>query len=71
MMKNDKYNLAPYEVIEKAITGDTDTLLAVQQRHKAYIVKLSGGNAEMKDRLNAKLLMAVSKFRMAYQPPCK
>ena len=48
-MKNSKYNLVPYEVIERAITGDTAALLAVQERHKAYIGRLSGGNADMKE----------------------
>lgn len=70
-MKNSKYNLVPYEVIEKAITGDTDALLVVQERYKAYIGRLSGGNADMKEQLNAKLLMAVLKFRLEYQPPSK
>ena len=70
-MKNSRYNLVTYEVIEKAITGDTAALLAVLEQHKAYIGRLSGGNAEMKERLNAKLLMAVMKFRMDYQPPRK
>ena len=68
MMKNSKYNLVPYEVIERAITGDTAALLAVQERHRAYIGRLSGGNANMKERLNAKLLIAVMKFRLEYQP---
>ena len=71
MMKNSKYNLVSYEVIEKASTGDTAALLAVQERHRAYIGRLSGGNADMKDRLNTKLLMAVLKFRLEYQPPRK
>ena len=71
MMKNSKYNLVPYEVIERAITGDTAALLAVQERHKAYIGRLSGGNADMKERLNAKLLLAVLKFRLENQPPSK
>ena len=71
MMKNSKYNLVPFEVIEKAITGDTAALLAVQERHKAYIGRLSGGNADMQERLNEKLLMAVLRFRMEYQPPSK
>ena len=66
MMKNSKYNLVPYEVIERAITGDTAALLAVQK----YIGRLSGG-ADMKERLNAKLFMAVMKFRLEYQPPRK
>lgn len=71
MMKDSKYNLVPYEVIERAITGDTSALLAVQERHRAYIGRLSGGNVDMKERLNAKLLIAVLKFRMDYQPPSK
>ena len=71
MMKNSKYNLVPFEVIEKAITGETAALLAVQERHKAYIGRLSGGNADMQERLNEKLLMAVLRFRMDYQPPSK
>lgn len=70
-MKNSKYNLVHYEVIERAITGDTTALLAVQERHKAYIGRLCRGNADMKERLNAKLLMAVMQFRMEYQPPRK
>lgn len=71
MMKDSKYNLVPYEVIEGAITGDTAALLAVQERHRAYIGRLSGGNVDMKERLNAKLLIAVLKFRMDYQPTGK
>ena len=70
-MKNSKYNLVSYEVIERAITGDPIALLAIQERHKAYIGRLSRGNADMKERLNAKLLMAVLKFRLDYQPPHK
>ena len=71
MMENSKYNLIPYEVIEKAITGDTAALLAVQERHNVYIGRLSGGNADLKEQLNEKLLMAVLKFRLDYQPPYK
>ena len=71
MMKNSKYNLVPYEVIERAITGETAALLTVQERHKAYIGRLSGGNADMQERLNGKLLMAVLTFRLDYQPPSK
>ena len=49
MMKNSKYNLVPYEVIEKAITGDIAAFLAVQEQHRAYIGRLSGVNADMKE----------------------
>ena len=48
MMRNSKYNLVPYEVIERAITGDTAALLAVQERNKAYIGRLSGGAIKRK-----------------------
>ena len=34
MMRNSKCNLVPYEVIERAITGYTAALLAVQEQHK-------------------------------------
>ena len=68
MMRNSKYNLVPYEVIDSAITGDSAALLAVQVQHNAYIGRLSGGIADMQERLNAKLLMAVLKFRPDYQP---
>ncbi len=49
-MKNSKYNLVPYEVIERAITGDIAALLAVQEWHKGYIGRLSNGNSDMKER---------------------
>ena len=71
MMKNKQYNLVPYEVIAKAVTGDTAALLAVQERHKAYIGRLSRGDTDMKERLNTKLLIAVLKFRLDSQPPGK
>lgn len=54
MMRNSKYNLVPYEVIERAITGDTAALLAVQEQHKAYIGRLSGGNADMPRAIKCK-----------------
>ena len=54
MMKNSKYNLVPYEVIERAVTGDTAALLAVQERHKAYIGRLSGGNADYERAIKCK-----------------
>ena len=69
MMRNSKYNLVPYEVIERAITGDTAALLAVQEQHKAYIGRLSGGKRRYARAIKMeKLLMAVLKFRLDYQP---
>lgn len=63
-----KPNLVPYETIEKAVGGDTASLLAVQQHYKPFIGYLSNGDTELKEVLNAKLLKAVLKFRMNYQP---
>lgn len=63
-----KPNLVPYETIEKAVGGDTASLLAVQQHYKPFIGYLSNGDTELKEVLNAKLLEAVLKFRMNYQP---
>ena len=71
MMRNSKYNLVPYEVIERAITGDTAALLAVQERNKAYMGRRSGGNADMKERGNEKRLRDGRKFRLDQQPPSK
>ena len=70
-MKNRQYNLVSYEVISKAVTGDTDALFAVQERHKSYIDRLSKGNADMNEQLNAKLLIAILQFRMGCQLPSK
>lgn len=70
-MMNNPYNLVPFEVIEKVVTGDTAALLAVLKRQKSYIAKLSGGDADLKERLNARLLEAVLKFRLDNQPPSK
>ena len=63
-----KPNLVPYEVIEKAVSGDSDSLLAVQQHYKPFIGYLSNGDTDLKEMLNAKLLEAILKFRMDYQP---
>lgn len=61
-------NKISYEVIEQAITGDTAALLAVQQHYKLYIAYLSHGDNDLQDLLNAKLLEAVLKFNLDYQP---
>ena len=45
-----------YEVIAKAVKGDTAALLTVQEHYKPYIAYLSNGNADLKDLLNSKLL---------------
>jgi len=37
----------PYEVIEKAVGGDTAALFTVQQHCKPYIAYLSKGNTDL------------------------
>lgn len=66
-----KSNLVPYEIIEKAVGGDTASLLAIQQHYKSYIAYLSHGDADLNDLLNSKLLEAILKFKLDYQPPSK
>lgn len=58
--------LVPYEVIEKAVGGDTASLLDVQAYYKPRIAYLSHGDTELQELLNTKLLEAVLKFRMDY-----
>ena len=66
-----KPKLVPYEIIEKAILGDNDSLLIVQAHYKQHIAYLSHGNTELQDLLTSKLLQAVLKFKICYQPPEK
>ena len=65
----------PYEVIEKAVSGDTATLFTVQQHCRSvqciFRHALSKGDTDLQDLLNAKLLEAVFKFCFDYQPPSK
>lgn len=61
-----KSKLVPYEVIEKAVGGDTASLLDVQAYYKPRIAYLSHGDTELQELLNTKLLEAVLKFRMDY-----
>ncbi len=39
-----KSKLVPYEVIEKAVGGDTTSLLAIQQHYKSVVGYLSNGD---------------------------
>ncbi|MBU5483836.1 helix-turn-helix domain-containing protein [Clostridium sp. MSJ-11] len=64
-----KSKLVSYEVIKKAIGGDTASLLAVQAHYKPHIAYLSHGDIELKNLLNAKSLEAALKFKINYQSP--
>ena len=61
-----KSKLIPYEIIEKAVGGDTAALLAIQQHYKTYIAYLSHGDTDLNDLLISKLLEAILKFKIDY-----
>ena len=64
-MKNEK--LIPFEVIEKAIAGEPETVNTVLRHYTAYIKYLSMYkgyiNDDIQDRLKARLAEAILKFR--------
>ena len=62
------YPILPIEVIERAIIGESDAIQTVLRRYDSYIKwasKINGRiNDEAADRIRAKLMSAVLKFRM-------
>ena len=64
-MRNKK--LIPFEVIEKAVAGEPEAVDAVLRHYTAYIKYLSMHkghiNDDTQDRLKAKLIEAILKFR--------
>lgn len=64
-MRNKK--LIPFEVIEKAVAGEPEAVDAVLRHYTAYIKYLSIHkghiNDDTQDRLKAKLVEAILKFR--------
>lgn len=64
-MRNKK--LIPYEVIEKAVAGEPEAVDAVLRYYTAHIKYLSMYkghiNDDAQDRLKAKLIEAILKFR--------
>lgn len=64
-MRNKK--LIPFEVIEKAVSGEPKAVDAVLRHYTAYIKYLSIHkghiNDDTQDRLKAKLVEAILKFR--------
>ena len=64
-MRNKK--LIPFEVIEKAVAGEPEAVDAVLRHYTAYIKYLSMYkghiNDDTQDRLKAKLIEAILKFR--------
>lgn len=64
-MKNEKR--IPFEIIEKAIVGEPETIQAVLCHYRGYIKYLSvfqgHYNADIQDRLEAQLIQALFKYR--------
>ena len=64
-MKNKK--LIPFEIIEKAVAGGPEAIDAVLRHYTGYIKYLSQSkghiNDDTQDRLKAKLVEAILKFR--------
>ena len=63
MKNNQGFSLLSVEVIEKAVAGDCDAIEAVLQRYNRYIKRLAKSDAGTEERLRAKLMIAVTKFR--------
>ena len=66
-MKNRKYKLLPYEVIEKAVAGEPEAVNTVLQHYTGYIKYLSYFqghiNDDIQDSLKSQLMEAIFKFR--------
>lgn len=64
-MRNKK--LIPFEIIEKAVAGEPDAIDAVLRHYTGYIKHLSKYkgyiNDDTQDRLKAKLVETILKFR--------
>ncbi|MBC8547326.1 helix-turn-helix domain-containing protein [Clostridiaceae bacterium NSJ-31] len=66
-MKNERHNLLPYEVIEKAVAGEPEAVNTVLQHYAGYIKYLSCFqgriNDEIQEQLKSDLLAALFRFR--------
>ena len=66
-MRNRKYKLLPYEIIEKAAVGEPEAVNTVIQNYIGYIKYLSyfqgSINDDIQDHLKACLMEALPKFR--------
>ena len=66
-MKNRKYKLLPYDIIEKAAAGEPEAVSTVIQHYICYIKYLSyfhgSINDDIQDCLKAQLMEALPKFR--------
>ena len=64
-MRNDK--LIPFEIVEKAVSGEPEAVNTVLRHYTArikYLANYNGYfNADIQDRLKSKLIEAILKFR--------
>ena len=67
-MKQYNYKKLPYEKIEKVIVGDTEAMDELVKLYTPYIKRLSCGNQDTEDKIIARLMGAVLRFKMDYEP---
>ena len=67
-MRQYNYKKLSYEQIEKIIVGDEDAMVALVKHYTPYIKRLSCGNQDTKDKIIARLMGAVLRFKMNYEP---
>ena len=67
-MKKYNYKKLSYEQIEKVITGDSETMTELVELYMPYIRKLSCGNQDTEDKIVARLMNTVLRFKMDYEP---
>jgi hypothetical protein len=67
-MRQYNYKKLTYEQIEKIIVGDEDAMAALVKHYTPYIKRLSCGNQDTEDKIIARLMGAVLRFKMDYEP---
>lgn len=66
-MKKHTYKRLPYKQIEKVIVGNAEAMTALVRLYLPYIRTLSYGNQDIEDKIVAKLMVTVLKFRLDYE----
>ena len=66
-MKQYNYKKLSYEQIEKVIVGDTEAMVELVELYMPYIRKLSCGNQDTEDRIVARLMNTVLRFKLDYK----
>ena len=66
-MKQRNYKKLSYEQIEKVIVGDTEAMDELVKLYTPYIKRLSCGNQDTEDKIVARLMGAVLRFKMDYK----